>query len=431
MRINYLYPILIIIIFYYSTINSQTKSITHYKIESYLPTHNYSRNILPSFKISIEVKKNLKGKISIKLKKIIERNFKDIFKQNIKLTKGVNVIQISEQEYKFSKLNTEFYEICSEFITSSSKYVSDTLTFVMNIDSLKYPSTSLLDFDFFWSNTFSKLDSINPQYKLDTMYEKSTKEISVHKLTFYSLDSILVKAWYCLPNENDKLPALLILPSYGNNQINIPYNFCEQGFATIAIQIHGKDVENDDYPIGDDPSAGLYLNNPEKYYLRTAIAHIKRAIDFLYSRPEIDTNRIAAIGTSQGGGLALLITGLDKRIKATSATIPTLISYPQALESGAYWRVRREIKNGNIDERTALKTLSYFDANNLYKNFTNPILLSANYKDRISPPNTIISFYNKLEILNKHLFTQPELGHQYPEHHWDIVINWLKMIFIM
>ncbi|RCK77398.1 MAG: Acetyl xylan esterase [Ignavibacteriae bacterium] len=431
MRIKYFFYYFLISSLLIPTSNTQEKRLLKFKIESFLPSHNYNKSFLPSFKIHINAIENLKGKLLIKLKRINENNFRDVYIKKTKVIKGENVFQISENEFQFSNLSTEFYEIYSQFLTSDTKYTSDTLTFVINIDSLRYPRFKPPDFDSFWSNTFSKLDSIEPNYKIDTLCDKWTEQISIYKVSFSGLDSMTIKAWYCIPKGVNKVPAVLVLPSYGNGPITIPYNFCEQGYAALALQIHGKDVESDTYPVGDDPSAGLNLNNPEKYYLKHAVAHIKRAIDFLYSIPEIDTNRIGVAGTSQGGGLALLITGLDRRIKATAATIPTLICYTQALESGAYWRIKRAIKNGLVDEKTALHTLSYFDASNLTEKFNQPVMLSAHYKDRISPPNTIISFYNQLQINNKQLLTQPELGHQFPEHHWDITTEWLKVIFKM
>lgn len=428
---RYLFSTIIIFTFFYLHTYAQTGLLNVFKISSHLPTQIYSSNVQPSFKIILNSKSKIKGKLQIKLKKITEENFRKLFETKLKLNEGYNQYEFNSKVYDFKKIEPEFYEIYSQFITDNSNYYSDTLTFVINHDSLIYKPSKPANVESFWYSTFSKLDSISPNFAIDTISSKETENSKIYKLSFNGFDSMVIRSWYCIPKNIEKSPAVIILPSYGNTAIQLPNNFYENGFISLALQIHGKDVENDDYPAGDDPSAGLNLDNPEKYYLRNAVAHIKRALDFLYSQPEVDTTRIAAVGTSQGGGLALLISELDQRIKATSATIPTLISFNEALSSGAYWRVRKAIKNKIIDKRTALNTLFYFDAQNFSNNITNPILLSCHFKDRISPPNTIISFYNQLLTTNKHLIIQPELGHQFPEHHWDITIDWLKMIFKM
>jgi cephalosporin-C deacetylase-like acetyl esterase len=47
-----------------------------------------------------------------------------------------------------------------------------------------------------------------------------------------------------------------------------------------------------------------------------------RAVDYLVSRPEVDKNKLAAVGCSGGGQMALLITAVDERIKVCAASHP-------------------------------------------------------------------------------------------------------------
>ena len=48
--------------------------------------------------------------------------------------------------------------------------------------------------------------------------------------------------------------------------------------------------------------------------LRRRIVDVRRAIDFVHSRPEVDTTRIALHGASMGGGVALRAAALDDRL---------------------------------------------------------------------------------------------------------------------
>jgi dienelactone hydrolase len=47
-----------------------------------------------------------------------------------------------------------------------------------------------------------------------------------------------------------------------------------------------------------------------------------RAVDYLESRPEVDKNKLASVGQSGGGQMALLITAVDERIKVCAASHP-------------------------------------------------------------------------------------------------------------
>lgn len=47
-----------------------------------------------------------------------------------------------------------------------------------------------------------------------------------------------------------------------------------------------------------------------------------RAVDYLVSRPEVDADRLAAVGNSGGGQMALLITAADERINVCAAAHP-------------------------------------------------------------------------------------------------------------
>ena len=52
-----------------------------------------------------------------------------------------------------------------------------------------------------------------------------------------------------------------------------------------------------------------------------------RAIDFVCSRPEVNNQKIAVEGGSQGGAFSLVACALDKRIKVAAPHIPFLTDF--------------------------------------------------------------------------------------------------------
>jgi cephalosporin-C deacetylase-like acetyl esterase len=61
------------------------------------------------------------------------------------------------------------------------------------------------------------------------------------------------------------------------------------------------------------------------------IADWRRAISFLESRPEVDSQRIGVWGTSYAGGHAIVLGATDRRLRCVVAQVPTISGYEQGL----------------------------------------------------------------------------------------------------
>ena len=92
-----------------------------------------------------------------------------------------------------------------------------------------------------------------------------------------------------------------------------------------------------------------------------------RGLDFLHSRPELDTSRVGVWGFSQGGGLTLATAALDHRVSAAVAGVPWLCNFPVAAEItvAPYLELHSYLVEHPQERDEALATLAYFDQVNL------------------------------------------------------------------
>jgi dienelactone hydrolase len=113
-----------------------------------------------------------------------------------------------------------------------------------------------------------------------------------------------------------------------NNYIsggNMRRALVNEGFAVFALdaQCHGDRIAQNEFapvnpsgPPGVPPRKGYFTQR--EIYVQTTIDY-RRALDYLKTRPEVDSARIGAFGYSMGGTQTFLLTGVDNRIKAAVA----------------------------------------------------------------------------------------------------------------
>jgi cephalosporin-C deacetylase len=137
---------------------------------------------------------------------------------------------------------------------------------------------------------------------------------------------------------------------------------------------------------------------PADYYYRRLFTDAVRAVDAARSLQLTDAARVAVVGGSQGGGIALAVAGLRTDLAAVAAFVPFLCDFPRATritdaypyrEVADYLAVHRE----HVDR--AHRTLAYFDAVNFARKATVPALFSAALMDAVCPPSTVYGAFNE------------------------------------
>lgn len=183
---------------------------------------------------------------------------------------------------------------------------------------------------------FPKKTPLHPQITGKIIHDKYT----IEKLYFQSQPGYYVTADLYIPaHRKGRLPAVLFTSGHsGPGKAYSRYQTASiglalKGYVVLAIDPMGQ---GERFEYFDPKSKEVILKGPvdEHYYLgrpsflvNWTLSGLRvwdciRALDYLVSRPEVDTSKIAAVGNSGGGQMALLITAVDKRIKVCAAGHP-------------------------------------------------------------------------------------------------------------
>ncbi len=235
--------------------------------------------------------------------------------------------------------------------------------------------------------------------------EQETDQFTLYYVTYRSFHEAIVTGVLSIPqNVPAPMPAIIFLHGIGDNkqadymEVGNRY-FVQAGYAVLRIDIanHG-DRKIHDYKY--DFVSGY------RYWTRDIIAQtvfdLRRGIDFLKTRAEIDSRRIGFFGISLGGIIGTVFCAVDQRIKVPVITLA----------------------GGGL--HLAFKFKAFTDATKIYFSIIDPInfvariaprpllMLNAS-KDEIVPPFTTKAMFKKAK--------QPKKIIWYPTKHREVPLD--------
>jgi cephalosporin-C deacetylase len=278
----------------------------------------------------------------------------------------------------------------------------------------------------FWKSTLARLAA--EPLEATVVDTREPLPYKKYRVELRSLDGIRIRAMLALPIRGGEparpLPAIVSAPGYGGFQQALMLDECLRGYAILQV-----------FPRSQGPSAELWkidrgekllwrADKPEGAYYQGAYSDFIRGIDFLLTRSDIDHDRIAIAGTSQGGGIALAVAALDARLKAVVAHVPFLCDMRRAARTpGAL--VKSILDTAGQNDEAHLRVLDYFDPLHLVNSIRAPTLISAGGKDKTCPDATIRAVFDEIRGV-KALFHDPELTHTSSERFYKMTWNWLE-----
>jgi len=365
-------------------------------------------------KLPVEIQNENKGKIQGKLSIIIRNDFFDT------IAMDESAVKLAAHSKSIISFPLEGFKPGIYMVTAtlSSPDVNKRIKFNFAIDPEKMTTVSDTppDFTQYWANAKRELATVDPHYKLSKVDSLSTDTRDCYLVEMHSLGNVLVRAWLLTPKKPGKYPAVLTVQGY-SSVMQPDWTFNNPNVVSLGLNIRGHGNSQDDVNPGFPGYLYSGIEDKEKFIYRGAYMDCVRAIDFLFSRPEVDTNHVAVEGGSQGGALSFATAALcGNRIKAVVPAVPFLSDFPEYIKVATWpaeeWQGYAK-EHPQFGINGILKTLSYIDIKNLAPWVTAPVFMGVGLIDETCPPRINFAAYNNLKVEKKYVVF-PDSGHGLP-----------------
>jgi len=307
------------------------------------------------------------------------------------------------------------------------------------------------DLEQFWTATLDAELSRPLDARIEQL-ETPLRTLDVYDVSWVGYGGQRVQAWLRLPaGATGPLPTVL---QYGGYSGGRGYPFVDsvyasagyahfilesraQGWRTPSLTSTTPDL---DATAGDMHAPGvmtLGIQDPARYYYRRLYVDAVRMLQLSAQDPRVDAARIAALGTSQGGGLSIAVAGLAALaglpLAAALPNVPFLCHFRRAVgltDAHPYAEIAGYLAAHPSEEAQAFTTLSYFDGANLGGLAKVPALFSTAGMDQVCPPSTVYAAYHAWGHEDKNITYYPWNGHEGGgDHHTWHTLQWLAERF--
>jgi len=288
--------------------------------------------------------------------------------------------------------------------------------FTYDFPNYRPPLTRQPDFEAFWKETLAELAAIPVDARVTPVPEQSDSAAEAFRVSLATLGGRRVWCWYWKPRKPGRYPVQFIVPSSGVYPLqaaNVPHG---ENLCGMWMAIHGLPVDYDPQNPPKDPAAWNYwthgISSPKTSMWRTIYASLVRGMDFLSSRPEVDAKRIMVAGGSQGGGLSMVLAGLDRRVSFAAPAHSGLARLDwTVLHAPGFWPFGMNAKPAGQSVDQFLATLSYFDAANFTPDIACPVVAEVSLLDTVTASGNQICALTHVKPGRLQLICDPWTGH--------------------
>ncbi|WP_406496050.1 acetylxylan esterase [Streptomyces sp. NBC_01604] len=305
------------------------------------------------------------------------------------------------------------------------------------------------DFDEFWLGTLKEAGQRDPVVSARPV-DSGLRLTQTWDVTFRGFAGDPVRAWYSRPaGVRAPLPAVVEYAGYGRGR-GLPHErltWVNAGYAHLLMDNRGQ---GDQYGCGGDtpdPHAGAPggpgpavrgLLAPRDHHYRRLITDAVRAVAAVRELPGTDGGRVAVVGNSQGGGLALAVAGLVPDLAAALVTAPFLCGIRRALDltdAAPYGEITAYLSVHRGAEQATCRTLSYLEGISFARRAQAPAHFGVGLRDTVCPPSGAYAAFNRYGELagadpGREIHAYPYNGHEGGDAvHVRRQLNWLAGVF--
>ena len=284
------------------------------------------------------------------------------------------------------------------------------------------------DFDEYWERALKEMNALEPNVSITKSTEFSAPNVNCMDMYFDGTKNGRVYAKLLVPkNLKGKAPAVLKFHGYTGDSGEWMglMSMAGAGFVVAAMDCRGQGGKSaDKNPVDGNTHHGHIIRglddpNPDNLYYRQVFLDTALLAKIVMNMDEVDENRVAVCGGSQGGALTVACAALVPEIKLAAPAFPFLTDYKRVwdmdLDLGAYGELReyfRHFDPRHEREDEVFTKLGYIDLQHLANRIRAKIMFGTGLMDNTCPPSTQFAIYNKI-ISEKSMVVYPDFGHEW------------------
>lgn len=281
------------------------------------------------------------------------------------------------------------------------------------------------DIDEFWERALEEMRNTDPCVEL-VPSDFAVPFAECFDLYFTGVRGARIHAKYIKPkNCIEPHPAVLQFHGYAGNcgEWYDKLGYAAAGFSVAAMDCRGQGGLSEDAGNFKGTTWNGHIirgldDCPDNLMYRQIFIDTAQLASIIMNMPEVDENRVGAMGLSQGGALTLACASLEPRIKKLAPLYPFLCDYKRVWEMDlavdAYAELKYYFKCFDpLHEREdeVFTRLGYIDLQHIVKRICGDVMMGTGLMDTLCPPSTQFAAYNKITAPKK-MVIYPDYGHE-------------------
>ena len=154
-------------------------------------------------------------------------------------------------------------------------------------------------FQTYWQEVLQELATIPSAPEVEELPIRSTDYATCFTVRLTSIGPYRIFAYLSIPQGTGPFPARYYLPRYGSVVDPIPQgapNGLRSRYVTLSVGVRGQRMASQPYSADIPGLLTEYIDDSAAYRFRGIVADCCRGMEYLASRPEVDPQRVVAIG---------------------------------------------------------------------------------------------------------------------------------------